>query len=95
MLQTSWLHLDCSIRVFDCSIRVYQCIFELMPINAYSWLHEYEKCPGFGGSAGLAKIAPQIVTDSQGIYSKSNFCERMSMPQRRLRKLTLGKPTFY
>ena len=61
LLETSWLHLDCSIRVFNCCIRVYRCISELVPINAYSWLHAYEKCPGqslgsLGGSAGLVHI---------------------------------------
>ena len=36
LLETSWLHLDCSIRIFDSPIRVFLCISELVPINAYS-----------------------------------------------------------
>ena len=54
-METSWLHLDCSIRIFDCSIRVYQYISELVPINAYSCMKSAQ------AKAWAAWVAPPAI----------------------------------
>ena len=62
LIETSWLHFDCSIRIFDCSNRVYQCIFELVPINAYSYMKSAQAPPAMLGNKSTHDHLSQLVT---------------------------------